>query len=131
MKQKITKNFFDKRLMNEMRSGRIPRYTLGSIFSNFLVRSKLVFLNKMVSRLLSSSKLVHESESDKSAQLSPAEDDVDSSSTSDGISNILLACPSFSGEALESITVTFQGEVKGEHATLASKPCLAKSDLLV
>jgi hypothetical protein len=31
------------------------------------------------------------------------------------------------GEALESVTVTFQGEPKGEHASLASNPCLAKS----
>ncbi len=75
----------------------------------------------MVSRLLSSSKLLHESDSDRSAQLSPVEDDNDSSS-SDGISNILLALPCFTGKALESITVTFQGEPKGEHATLASKP---------
>ncbi len=31
------------------------------------------------------------------------------------------------GEALESVTVTFQGEPKGEHASLANNPCLAKS----
>ena len=59
------------------------------MFSNFLVLSKLVFRNKMVSRLLSSSKLLHESDSDRSAKLSPVEDDNDSSSSSDGISNIL------------------------------------------
>ena len=87
--------------MNEIRSDMISRYTLGSILSNFLILSKLVFLNNVVSRLLSSSKLLHESDSDRSAQLSPVDDDDDSSSF-DGISNILLAFPCFTGGALNN-----------------------------